>query len=82
MGSRLRRAAPLLRSMLRRKNVGMAEGLVDLVVVVAGLAAQSVVKPLASSELKWVTPEELITLEFPPANVPIQDRMRRYHRLG
>jgi hypothetical protein len=42
----------------------------------------AVVKPLSSSELKWVTPEEFIALEFPPANVAIQQRMRRYHRLG
>ncbi len=42
----------------------------------------SVVKPLTSDELKWVTPEEFVTLEFPPANTPIQQRMRRYHRLS
>jgi A/G-specific adenine glycosylase len=39
------------------------------------------VRPLASSELRWVTPEEFVALEFPPANQPIQQRMRRYHRL-
>jgi mutator protein MutT len=39
-------------------------------------------KPLASSELRWVTPAELVGLEFPPANRPILARLRRYHRLG
>lgn len=39
-------------------------------------------KPLASDGLRWVTPEEFVALEFPPANVPIQERMKRYHRLG
>lgn len=39
-------------------------------------------KPLASSELRWVTPAELIELEFPPANAPIIARLRRYHRLA
>jgi len=39
-------------------------------------------KPLASSELRWVTPEELVRLEFPPANAPIMARLRRYHRLA
>lgn len=38
-------------------------------------------KPLASSELRWVTPAELVELEFPPANAPILARLRRYHRL-
>ncbi len=41
-----------------------------------------VVAPRASAELRWVTPEEFVALEFPPANAPIQARMRRYHRLG
>jgi len=40
------------------------------------------VKPLTSDALKWVTPEEFVALDFPLANAPIQDRMRRYHRLG
>jgi A/G-specific adenine glycosylase len=40
------------------------------------------VRPLASEELRWVTPEELMALEFPPANQAIQERMRTYHRLG
>jgi A/G-specific adenine glycosylase len=40
------------------------------------------VEPRASAELRWVTPEEFVALEFPPANAPIQARMRRYHRLG
>lgn len=39
------------------------------------------VRPLASQELRWVTPEELVGLPFPPANKPIIERMRRYHRL-
>lgn len=39
------------------------------------------VRPLASQELRWVTPEELVRLEFPPANQPILERMRRYHRI-
>jgi A/G-specific adenine glycosylase len=38
-------------------------------------------RPLASSELRWVTPAELVALEFPPANAPILARVRRYHRL-
>ncbi len=40
------------------------------------------VRPLASQELRWVTPEELIRLEFPPANAPICARMAKYHRLA
>jgi hypothetical protein len=32
--------------------------------------------------VRWVTPAEFVALEFPPANAPIQQRMRRYHRLG
>ena len=39
------------------------------------------VKPLASQELRWVTPSEFITADFPPANVAIQARMKKYHRL-
>jgi A/G-specific adenine glycosylase len=39
------------------------------------------VRPLASQELRWVTPEELIVLAMPPGSVPIQERMRKYHRL-
>jgi A/G-specific adenine glycosylase len=39
-------------------------------------------RPLAADALRWVTPEEFVALEFPPANQPIQSRMRRYHRLG
>jgi len=38
-------------------------------------------KPLASSELRWVTARELLGLEFPPANAPLLERLRRYHRL-
>ena len=32
--------------------------------------------------VRYLDASELIMLEFPPANVPIQERMRRYHRLG
>lgn len=39
------------------------------------------VRALASVELRWVTPAEFVALEFPPANAPIAERMRRYHRL-
>ncbi len=39
------------------------------------------VKPLASDELCWVTPEEFIELDFPPANKPVQERMKKYHRI-
>jgi A/G-specific adenine glycosylase len=39
------------------------------------------VRPLASQELRWVTPEELVRLAFPPANAAILERMARYHRL-
>lgn len=39
------------------------------------------VKPLASQEIRWVTPSEFIRAEFPPANVAIQARMKKYHRL-
>ncbi len=40
------------------------------------------VKALASDEIRWVTPEEFVELDFPPANKPIQARMAKYHRLG
>ncbi len=46
------------------------------------LFAPQAVRPLASDELRWVTPAELVALPFPPANRAIQERMRRYHRLG
>jgi A/G-specific adenine glycosylase len=36
----------------------------------------------ASSELRWVGPEEFVALPFPPANQAILARLRRYHRLG
>jgi len=39
------------------------------------------VRPLAADELRWVTPEEFLELEFPPANSPIRDRFSDYHRL-
>lgn len=44
--------------------------------------APAAAKPLASSELRWVSPRELLALDFPPANAPLLDRLRRYHRLG
>ena len=40
------------------------------------------VRPLASQELRWVLPEEFVSLPFPPANAAVQQRMRRYHRLA
>jgi A/G-specific adenine glycosylase len=39
-------------------------------------------RPLESSELLWVTPAEFVELAFPPANQPLVERMRRYHRLS
>ena len=36
---------------------------------------------LASDRLQWVTPKEFVTLEFPPANQPVLQRFRRYHRI-
>jgi A/G-specific adenine glycosylase len=41
-----------------------------------------IIKPLASDELRWVTPAEFIQVDFPPANKPIQARMKKYHRLS
>ncbi len=38
------------------------------------------VRPLASQELRWVTPAEFVSMPFPPANTAIQERMRAYHR--
>ena len=40
------------------------------------------VKPLASDELRWVEPAEFMDLEFPPANAPVQQRFKKYHRLA
>lgn len=31
--------------------------------------------------IRWVTPEEFVALEFPPANAPLLERLRDYHRL-
>lgn len=45
------------------------------------LFAPEVVRPLASLELRWVTPKEFVALEFPPANTVLAARMRAYHRL-
>jgi A/G-specific adenine glycosylase len=45
------------------------------------LFAPESAKPLASTALRWVTPEEFLALDFPPANRPIQERLRKYHRL-
>lgn len=39
------------------------------------------VRPLAADELRWVAPAELVALPFPPANQPVAERLRRYHRL-
>ena len=38
-------------------------------------------RPLASTELRWVSPHQLLALEFPLANAPLLERLRRYHRL-
>lgn len=38
-------------------------------------------QPVVSRQLRWVTPAEFVELDFPPANKPIIERMRRYHRL-
>lgn len=46
------------------------------------LFAPESVRPLASEGLRWVTPAEFLELEFPPANGPVQERFRSYHRLG
>ncbi len=37
------------------------------------------VQPLAATEIKWVTPEEFMAYEFPPANEAIKQRFQRYH---
>ncbi len=39
-------------------------------------------RALASSDMRWVDPAELLALAFPPANAPLLARLRRYHRLG
>ena len=39
-------------------------------------------RPLAADELKWVEPAEFVALDFPPANGPVVERFRAYHRLG
>lgn len=38
-------------------------------------------QPLESDGLAWVSPAEFVTLAFPPANAPLLERLRRYHRL-
>ena len=45
------------------------------------LFAPAAVRPLASQELRWVTPQELMALAVPPGTQPLIARMRRYHRL-
>ena len=40
-----------------------------------------VVQPFAATELRWLEPADFIALDFPKANAPILDRLRRYHRL-
>lgn len=44
------------------------------------LFAPEAVRPLAATELRWVTPAELLALPFPEANAPMLARVRRYHR--
>lgn len=46
------------------------------------LFAPEAVRPLAADELRWVDPATLVGLEFPAANRPLVERLRRYHRLG
>ena len=36
---------------------------------------------LAADDLRWVTPEEFLRLEFPHANSPIQQRLAAYHKI-
>jgi 8-oxo-dGTP diphosphatase len=36
---------------------------------------------LSSDEIRWVEPDEFISLDFPPANKPVLQRFCRYHRL-
>ena len=38
-------------------------------------------RPLVATDLRWLTPADFVALDFPPANAPIQARLRRYHRL-
>ena len=38
-------------------------------------------RPLVSEELRWVTPAEFLAAALPPGSQPIQERMRKYHRL-
>jgi A/G-specific adenine glycosylase len=40
----------------------------------------AVARPLASQELRWVSPEEFLALDFPPANQALLERFRSYHR--
>ena len=40
------------------------------------------VRPLAADALRWVSPQELLAIDVPPANQPLWQRLRRYHRLG
>lgn len=35
-------------------------------------------RPLAATAMKWVTPEEIEGLKFPPANGPLLETVRRY----
>jgi A/G-specific adenine glycosylase len=39
------------------------------------------VAPLAADELQWVEPAAFMQLNFPPANGPVQQRFKKYHRL-
>ena len=45
------------------------------------LFAPAGVQPLAAEELRWVDPADFVELDFPPANGPVVDRFRGYHRL-
>lgn len=38
-------------------------------------------QPRESDGIAWVSPSELVTLQFPPANAPLLERLRRYHRM-
>lgn len=41
----------------------------------------SLAQALASDEIRWVTPDEFLALDFPEANTPIQQRLAAYHKL-
>lgn len=39
------------------------------------------VRPLASQELRWLSPSEFVALPFPSANAALVQRLRKYHRI-